>query len=342
MWEIWTSVCLFPAVAMADRLHLFSYIAQHNAATREEIIAHLDIKRPAAEAILGILMAINPPLLQTDEGKIVLTDVARNFLLPEEPFYYGKCFKFVWDMPMTAASLWQKIQLEDVQDERAERGNASEAQKISTHWVSGQISHRQAERLTGMMHSHSVDCAYALAREKQWFTGIRHLLDVGGGSACFSIALAEQFPELACTVMDLPEVCEVAQHYIARSPVAERVSIYAANMFTDPWPRGADAIFFANIFHDWNQEQCLFLAQQSYQLLAPGGRIYLHEMLWDDEKKGPLVTALFSLYMVQVTEGGRQFSARELRELLSAAGFVDITIHSSTAYYSLVCAKKEE
>src|SRR5205085_6451147 len=128
---------------------------------------------------------------------------------------------------------------------------------------------------------------------------------------------------------------------IARSQAAARVDTYSADMFAGSWPYGFDAIFFGDIFHDWSQDQCLYLAQRSYACLLPRGRIFLHEMLWNDTKDGPLISALYSLCMVRATDAGRQYSAQELREILHKAGFVDVSVLNLSGYHSLVSARKE-
>ena len=69
-------------------------------------------------------------------------------------------------------------------------------------------------------------------------------------------------------------------------------------MFTDPWPAGYDGIFFSNVFHDWDRASCLHLAKRSYAALPPGGRIFLHEVVLNDTKDGPLVAAAFSMEML--------------------------------------------
>ena len=48
--------------------------------------------------------------------------------------------------------------------------------------------------------------------------------------------------------------------------------------------------FYSNIFHDWPPEKCSFLTRKSFDALPPGGRLVVHEMLYDDDKKGPLET----------------------------------------------------
>src|SRR4030095_11219539 len=91
------------------------------------------------------------------------------------------------------------------------------------------------------------------------FAGIQKVLDVGGGSGCFMIAMAQAHPHLRCTIMELPTMCAVAQSYIRDGEVTERVDTIAVDMFRQPWPSGYDAVFFSNIWHDWNFRTCQWL-----------------------------------------------------------------------------------
>ena len=94
-------------------------------------------------------------------------------------------------------------------------------------------------------------------------------------------------------------------------------------MFREPWPKGYDAVFFSNIWHDWNFRTCAWLAARAYEALPRGGRIMLHEALLDDDGSGPPTTAAFSMLMLLATQG-QQFTFAELKALLENAGFEDI------------------
>ncbi len=111
-------------------------------------------------------------------------------------------------------------------------------------------------------------------------------------------------------------------------------------MFTQRWPRGHDAHFFSNIFHDWSEDTCRLLASKSFEALPSGGHILLHEILMDDDGCGPLPAAAFSLLMLLGTRG-KQYSLPELRQILEPAGFVDLeAARTGGGYYSLVSARK--
>jgi acetylserotonin N-methyltransferase len=204
-------------------------------------------------------------------------------------------------------------------------------------WAQGQMSSELATSVSRIMHCHSLPAAIELARLAE-FSSFRRLLDVGGGSGVFSIALAQRHPKLRCTVMELAAVCEVARRYILDGDVSDRVDAVTVDMFRDSWPEGYDAILVSNVFHDWNAETNAQLARSAFGVLPSGGKILLHEMLIDDTG-GPPTTAGFSVRMLTTNEG-KQYRFSELRALLEAAGFLDVRELRAHLYYSLVIGGK--
>jgi acetylserotonin N-methyltransferase len=205
-------------------------------------------------------------------------------------------------------------------------------------WAAGEIAIGRAHEIAASMHSHSLPAAIGAARNYD-FAGIKRILDVGGGSGCFMIASAQAHPKLTATIMELGTMCEAAAPYIEAGGVGDRVDTKAVNMFRDPWPKGYDAIFFSNVWHDWNFRTCEWLARRANEALPKGGRIMLHEALLDDGGAGPATTAAFSMLMLLATQG-QQFTFGELKGLLEAAGFSDIETQPTAGYYSITTGYK--
>jgi acetylserotonin N-methyltransferase len=109
-------------------------------------------------------------------------------------------------------------------------------------------------------------------------------------------------------------------------------------MFRSDWPAGHDAILFANIFHDWSIDTCAFLAERAFSALPSGGRLYLHEMLLNDDGAGPQAAASFSMLMLRTQ--GQQFTFPQLKGILERAGFTDVRVAQTYCYYSLVTARR--
>jgi cyclopropane fatty-acyl-phospholipid synthase-like methyltransferase len=178
-----------------------------------------------------------------------------------------------------------------------------------------------------------------MAARSGHFDEVRRLLDVGGGSGCFSIAIAQRIAAIRCSVMELPAVCEVARGYIEEGGVADRVDTVAVDMFRQAWPQGYDGVLFSNVFHDWNVENNLILARRAHEILPRGGRVFVHEMLLAEDGSGPPTTASFSILMLFGTQG-RQYSRSEVFRILAEVGFVDLEITEAHGYYSVISGRK--
>jgi acetylserotonin N-methyltransferase len=172
------------------------------------------------------------------------------------------------------------------------------------------------------------------------FGELECLMDVGCGSGVYGIEIARAHPGLNVILMDLKEVAAEALKYVERYRVDHQVTTAGINMFTEAWPESADGHFFSNVFHDWSDDTNRDLARRSFAALPSGGRIFLNEILMDDDYTGPYPAAAFSLLMLIGTLG-KQYSLAEFREILESAGFTDVQAQrTGGGYYSLVSARK--
>jgi acetylserotonin N-methyltransferase len=328
VWDAWLSAYRMPALVAADEIGLFEALeAEPDDAAG--LAGRLDADAEALKALLPMLTALG--FLSVRLGRYRPTPAARTYLLKAGPLYWGHAF-----------SMHRQGAFVDG-FRRALKGRkaaepAGAARTPGQAWEAGQVPVEMARSVAAFMNSHSVPAAAGVARYGD-FGGVRRLLDVGGGSGCFSIALAQAFAGLSCTVMELPTMCEVARRYIAEGGVSDRVDTVSVDMFRAAWPKGYDAVFFSNIFHDWDLQTNAQLSRSAFEALEPGGRIYLHEMLIADDGSGPLAQAAFSVMMLLGTKG-RQYALAELKGLLEGAGFRDVEARDTYGHYSLVSARK--
>ena len=88
------------------------------------------------------------------------------------------------------------------------------------------------------------------------FSPFRRLLDVGGNTGGYTIALLEAYPSLEATIFDLEAVRPLAEERIAESQLHERRRFQGGSFFEDPLPKGHDVLLLSNILHDWDASQC--------------------------------------------------------------------------------------
>ncbi|MBU7013522.1 MAG: class I SAM-dependent methyltransferase [Theionarchaea archaeon] len=333
LWDAWMSLNLFPALTVADELGMFSYL-EKKSATAKEVAESLSLHEEGTEALLGILTSLG--FLVQNQGQFHLTASARTYLLPESPFYWGGMLHAARNVQNMHSAV--KVILQTNESYLYKNETVEISERFTSSWENQEYDLEQAGLFTRAMHSRSFPAAIDVAR---WgdFTNASRLLDIGGGSGCFCIALAQSYPKIHFTVMELPVVCKVTQEYIAHYGLQDRIDTLARDMLKDEWPSGYDAILFSNVFHDWNRDRCDFLCKRSFDILPSGGHIHVHEILLNDTRDGPLTTALYSLTMMLVHEG-RLFTAGELTGLLERHGFEDISIISTHPYCSLVSGRK--
>ncbi len=336
IWDLWLSGMYQGAIVAADEAGVFGALAEHPA-TIAELAKRLDFDVRATGILLRLLGALG--LLVMHDQRFQLTDQARQYLVKSSPFYWGHMMRVAvseWHRDTALAKLKAKGSASAVgpQGTPAPTGSGRPADG----WAAGEIALGQAKAIAASMHSHSLPAAIGAARNYD-FAGIDRILDVGGGSGCFMIAFAQAHPKMKATILELPSMCEAAAAYIEAGAVGSSVDATAMNMFRDPWPTGYDAIFFSNIWHDWNFRTCAWLAERAYEVLPRGGRIMLHEMLLDDDGVGPVTTAAFSMLMLLATQG-QQFTFGEIKGLLEQAGFRDVATQPTAGYYSITTGYK--
>ena len=336
MWDLWLSGIHQPAIVAAEEAGVFSALAD-SPATATELAARLGFDERATTILVRLLASLR--LLLPRDGRYHLSDEAGIYLVKGSAWYWAP-------MASVAVSDWHR---DRVLQKLRQRGSdqvvgpegtplVSTEGRAADDWAAGKVSAQRAREVAARMHAHSVPAAVGVARHYD-FSDIARLLDVGGGSGCFMVAAAQAHPHLRCTVMELPAMCEAAHDYLQAGGVADRVDTRAVDMFRQPWPRGYDALFFSNIWHDWNVRTCQWLAARAFEALPSGGRILLHEMLLDEEGNGPVTAASFSMLMLLATQG-QQFTFRELETILERAGFVRIDATSTHPYYSVVTGHK--
>ena len=324
IWDVERSSFHFPTLAAADELGLFPLL-DTDPMTAAQVAQALSLGPRATEALLGVLTSLG--FLAQSQGHFGLTEVSRVYLLPGRPYYRGSIIKLFGNAPLTSATI-----LEALKKERASAYGGGDM------WETHEMAPALAEGFTHAMHCQSLPLAMGVALNGD-FHGIKRVLDVGGGSGCFCIVVAQRWPETTFTIMELPGVRKVAQRYIAENGLEDRIDTVELNMFRDPWPTGYDGILFSNIFHDWDRNRCLFLSRRAFEALPSGGRIFVNEMLLDETKDRPLAATSFSMTMMVYTQG-KQYSATELRGILSESGFEDIQVTPTHCYYSLATASK--
>jgi hypothetical protein len=326
VWDVIIGLHNYPAILVAHDLKLFPLLAEQPLALLE-VCRNLGLNPRAAEAVLSVCASAG--LVEKQGDHYLLTQVAQEYLLPDSPTSFCGYFDL---MIANAASFSYDGMKKAVLTDTAQVYGGNEIFEVH------QQDSEAARRFTRAMHSASMAPALAWP-ELVDLSGAQHFLDVAGGSGAHCLGAVSRWPHLRATVFDIPPVCEIANEIVARHGLQDHIGTLPGNMWVDPFPP-ADVHFYSLIYHDWSLERCRWLTEKSFQSLEPGGRIIIHEWLYNDKRTGPFATAAYNLIMLLWCPGGQQYSGRELSQLLSGAGFVDIEVRPTLAYWSIVTGRK--
>jgi SAM-dependent methyltransferase len=209
-------------------------------------------------------------------------------------------------------------------------------------WVDGRPERDEASVRAFIwgMHAIARDLAPKVAAKLD-FTGVRRLLDLGGGPATYAIAFAQASPELKATVFDLPMPIEIARENIANNGLTDRVDTMAGNFLHDDIGTDYDFIWVSQILHSHDEEQSKHIIAKAVAALNPGGTLAIQDFYLNSDGASPTGAAMFGVHMLAVTPGGRAYTSGEVAEWMQEAGLTAPEFIPSGMDASILVAKKK-
>ncbi len=294
--DYWQALTLHAAV----KLDLFSAI-EAGAALARDVAGQIDADPRATAMLLNALAAMG--LITKDGDTFHNTEESRRFLVRSSPAYVGY---MIWHHHHLVAG-WNRLD-EAVRTGKPVRTGASfEDPEVRHNFLMGMFN------LASML-------APQVARRVD-LTGRRRLLDLGGGPGTYAIHFCRRYESIEAVVFDRPETLPVAEAIIARYGLEGRIRFQGGDYRQGPLPDGFDVVWVSHILHAESPSTCAHLMAAIYAALQPGGMVLIHDFLLNENMDGPLFPALFSLNMLQGTDGGQAYSRGQVEAMLTTAGF---------------------
>jgi acetylserotonin O-methyltransferase len=168
------------------------------------------------------------------------------------------------------------------------------------------------------------------------------ILDAAGGPGSISIQIGLRHRHLRGIVMDMAPVCAIAREHIQRNSLEARFTAVASDLFTGPYPEGADVILLASILHDWNEPECQLILRNCFEALPRGGLLLVVEKVLNEDFSGARLDDLMQdLHMLLVSKpGARERTESEYASLLLSAGFGSLDVKRLAAPRDVILARK--
>ena len=185
-------------------------------------------------------------------------------------------------------------------------------------WVDARPERDEAEVRAFIwgMHAIARDLAPKVAAKLD-LSGVRRLLDLGGGPATYAITFAQANPELAATVFDLPLPLKIARENIAKNGLTDRVETLAGNFLQDDIGTGYDFIWVSQILHSHDEEHCRLIIAKSVAALKGGGKLAIQDFYLNADGASPTPKSPdrpYSVHLATFPDAGDVFGDASVRE----------------------------
>ena len=146
------------------------------------------------------------------------------------------------------------------------------------------------------------------------FTRHNRVLDVGGGTGSFLVAVLRRYPALQATLFELPGACAVARQRLAGEPEGARIDVVEGDFLKDPLPDDHDALIVANTIHVLSVGHNIALLRNMRAHAAAGARLLLVDWWMDSTHTQPPAAPLISGEFLVISGEGQAYGEDDADE----------------------------
>ena len=161
--------------------------------------------------------------------------------------------------------------------------------------------------------------------------GVKRILDIGGGTGAFLLAVKSKYPSIEATVFDLPNVINVAKsNHQKIDDIVGLLNFCPGDFLKDDIPSNQDVISLVRVLYDHEDSTVELLLKRIYEALPKGGSLLITEPMSGGSKAMRSSDCYFSFYTMAMTTG-KVRSFEEHKVILLRAGFSNIVKHAVSA-----------
>ncbi len=274
----------------------------------------------ATDRLMNALCAMG--YLEKNGDKFSNAPLAANFLVEGKPGYMAGL--------MHSVHLW---------DTWSGLTSAVRAGKPAANKKIGGRGDKWLEGFIAAMHERAYKTAPEVVKLID-MKGVSKVLDVGGGSAAYSMAFVKAGKSVTATVFDLPEVVPITRGYIEKEGLCDKIDTMSGDYHSDKFGKGYDLIFLSAIVHINSFAENMKLINRCAKALNKNGLLVVQDFVVSEDRTNPPMAAFFALNMLVGTERGDTYTESEIGDWMSKAGLADIVRVDTPFKTSLVIGRK--
>jgi hypothetical protein len=165
------------------------------------------------------------------------------------------------------------------------------------------------------------------------WSGVGHVVDVGGGTGTLVADVLQANPALRATLLDLPETVARGRELLTELGLDGRCE-FAGQSFFDPLPAGHDVYVLSAVLHDWDDAPATAILRRCAEAAGETGRVLIVES-HGTAGEDPRMFAEMDLRMLALS-GGRERSVDEYGALARAAGLASVQVQSTPSGHVII------
>ncbi len=175
----------------------------------------------------------------------------------------------------------------------------------------------------------------------------KKILDIGGNTGKWAIAITSASPETEVTICDHPLQIKTAFANAEEAGVKERVHGEVMDLLdhSKPFPKGFDVVWMSQFLDCFPPEDIIAILQRAKDALTEDGRIHIIEPYWDRQQHeiGAYILINCSPYFTALANGtSKMYRAEDMHEYIEAAGLeVDEEIDRLGFGHTLTTCKRK-
>ncbi|WP_308169770.1 methyltransferase [Acrocarpospora catenulata] len=166
------------------------------------------------------------------------------------------------------------------------------------------------------------------------FTGVRKVVDVGGGRGQILGALLNAYPEMTGVLFDLDRVIPSGRAAMTAAGLAGRCEFVVGDFFAG-LPAGADVYVLANVIHNWNDDDSVRILRNVRTAMTADGRVLILEIVLSDDDS-PHLGKDGDMRMLALTGEGMERTRAEYQTLLEKSGLTTARIVELPGWASVI------
>ncbi len=287
----------------AMELDVFSVIGE-DGKTSEQVSNAINADKKAVDRLLNALCGIE--LIKKKDNKYFNQPYTLKYLVSSSPEYMEdlKHYSNLWNS-------WTDL---------------TEAVKIGKPVVNKEIHEKSDDWIRNYYnstHYRAKNEAPQIIKQIN-LKNVKNVLELGCGSAQYTIEILKTNPDIRATVMDIPKITDLAKQNILKENMTDRIEVISGDFFTDKIGKGYDMIILSYVIHSYSVFENIEILQKCYEALNKHGQILINENIIEDNRITPVTSSIFSLNMLLNTKSGDSYSETDVWIMLKEAWFKDI------------------